>query len=178
MDFFISSADIGTYFHELHGTDQNMKTKKQNCLLRAGTPGKSNIDQPVDLHTRNAFRNLRLNAEDLALGLAARLRVLAKSLAAGCQGAENPTARKNLAYKALRLQLDDFMGHFIDRGTSEHHCFPVVRDYLLEFLPLELRGCSGNPCWLDQVERVISLLSESVCEIDEIWRETLPSFSL
>jgi hypothetical protein len=150
----------------------DMKSTTPHCLLRAGSSlGKrtsSNI-RPIDSRTTQAFHQLRLHAEELALELAVRLRVLGKSLAAACPGPEavDGNIGGSAAYANIRRQLEGFFGSLADDDPAAHHCFPVVRDYLQNSLPVELNGCGGAaPCRIELVETVISLLSESIFEED------------
>ena len=144
-----------------------MKAKKKNCLLQADRPSGEIVRAdgwPIDTHTTQAFQNFRAHAEDLALELAARLRVLGKSLAMGCPERVEFTGDKTTGYQSLRLQLDRFIGSLVEHGFAELPYFSVVRDYFQEFLPVELNGCVGQACRVEQVETVISLLSESANE--------------
>jgi hypothetical protein len=131
---------------------------------------------PIDPHTTQAFQSLRVHAEELALELAVRLRVLGKSLAAGCQGRGESTEYRTAAYKSLRLNLENFISSLVEHGIAEHHYSPVVR-YLQDSLPFELAGCPGQACRVGQVETVISLLSESVGENDDFSGALAPSIS-
>jgi hypothetical protein len=146
----------------------DMKSINLHCLLRDGSPFEertSSNSRPIDSRTTQAFHQLRLHAEELALELAVRLRVLGKSLAVACPGPE--AAGGSAAYAGIRRQLESFFGSLGDGETAGHHSFPVVRDYLRETLPPELNGCIGaNLCRIEVVETVISLLSESACEGD------------
>jgi len=161
-----------------------MKSKNPNCYLHTGTspakrtsPGALSIDS----RTAQAVQQLRFHAEEMALELAVRLRVLGKSLAAACLrlGTVTDKSRRNaLAYQDLRGQLDAFLSLQEDRGLTGHPCFPVIRNYLKESLPYEVNGCAGNdPCRVERIETVIALLSENSSESYEFIGDPVISFS-
>lgn len=148
----------------------DMKPDNPNCLLLATSSylGKTpSGGRSIDPRTAQALHQLRQHAEELALELAVRLRVLGKSLAAACPGPGVRGGRRtdgSSTYNNLRRQLDGFFGSLADRDFAVQHYFPVVREYFQETLPFELNGCVGDEsCRIEQVEAVISLLSESSC---------------
>ena len=158
-----------------------MKPKNPNCCLHADA---SPVEKPspgvslIDSRTTQAFQQLRFHAEDLALELAVRLRVLGKSLAAACQQPGRSAARKPVPYHALRLQFEHYMGSLVDRGFAQYRYFPVVRHCLQDSLPLEPNDCSGHPCRIERVEQVISLLSENIHGNEDYSWAPAPLFSL
>ena len=161
-----------------------MKSTKPNCLLRAGSSFEERTSpgsRPIDSRTTQAFHQLRLHAEELALELTVRLRVLGKSLAAACPGPETVGGRRTgglAAYTNIRRQLDGFFGSLVDGDFAGQHYFPIVREYIQEALPFELNGCVGDdPCRIELVEAVISLLSESTCEDDGFKEGLMLSYS-
>jgi hypothetical protein len=173
------------HFHRTTERMTDMKSTNPDCLLRAGSsfvettsPG----SRPIDLRTTQAFYQLRLHAEELALELAVRLRVLGKSLASACPGPEAVGGKRtggSAAYANIRRQLDGFFGSLVDDDLAAHHCFPVVREYIQETLPFELKGCAdADPCRIELVEAVVSLLSESSCEDDGCMEGLMLSYSL
>jgi hypothetical protein len=160
-----------------------MKSINPNCLLRAGSSLQERTSansRPIDSQTTQAFHQLRLHAEELALELAARLRVLGKSLTAACQGpwaADGKTGSPS-AYAGIRRQLDGFFGSLLDGDFADHPYVPVVRDYIQKNLPSELNGCgNANTCRIEIVESVISLLSECACEQDAFAEGLMVSYS-
>jgi hypothetical protein len=162
----------------------DMKSINLHCLLRDGSPFEertSSNSRPIDSRTAQAFHQLRLHAEELALELAVRLRVLGKSLAATCPGPEAVGRKRtggSAAYTNIRRQLDGFFGSLVDGDFAGQHYFPVVREYIQETLPFELNGCVGaDPCRIELVEAVISLLSESTCEDDGFKEGLMLSYS-
>lgn len=119
-------------------------------------------ERGIDADARQAFRELQNCAEDLALELTVRLRVLGKGLAAACQADGADTAQVSGLYCTLRQQFDHFLNAQADEGLSAQEFFPTVRHYLREFLPAELGVCGSVPfCRVQQVETVIALLSGS-----------------
>jgi hypothetical protein len=148
-----------------------MKMNNHRCLSHAGPfPEERNPagGRLIDAHTTQAFQQLQLHAEDLTLELAVRLRVLGKCLVMACPGLVAVVERKlggAVAYENLRRQLEGFLGSLVDLELAGHHCFPVVRNYLQESLPLELGDCVGAaPCRIELVETIVSLLSGHSCE--------------
>lgn len=147
-----------------------MKPNNPNCLHRAGSAPRERTpvrDRPIDSQTTQALHQLRLHAEEVALELAARLRVLGKSLAAACP--ENGACGRKVkgasaAYASIRRQLDAFFGSLVDNDFAGQHYFPIVQDYIQETFPFEVNGCPGNTCRIEHIEAVISLLSESTYE--------------
>ena len=160
----------------------DMKPKNPKCFLHADdssaektSPDVSSIDSP----TTQAFQLLLVHAEDLALELAVRLRVLGKSLAAVCcQQPGGAVARKPVPYHVLRQQFENFLGSLADHGFAQQNYFPIVCHYLQDSLPLEPKGCSGHTCRIGRVEEVISLLSANTHEHEDYSWAPAPSFSL
>jgi hypothetical protein len=166
-------------FSRHHERMTDMKSKNPHCLLRTGSS--SSHGRPIDLRTTQAFHQLRLHTEELALELAVRLRVLGKSLAAACPGPEAVGRKRTgglAAYTNIRRQLDGFFGSLVDGDFAGQHYFSVVREYIQETLPFELNGCvDADPCRIELVEAVISLLSESTCEDEAVTEGLILSFS-
>jgi len=163
----------------------DMKSKNPDCLLHAGpSPGErpSFGVRSIDSQTTQAFHQLRFHAEGLALELTVRLRVLGKSLAAACPGRGADGGKRaggSVTYQNLRRQLDGFLGSLVDHDLAGHRCFPVIRNFLQDSLPYEVNGCVGDdPCRIERVEAVISLLSDNICENDEFTGGPTLSFSL
>lgn len=155
-----------------------MNTEKSNCPFRDDHFPSELLDRQIDRRIRQVFRSLRLNKEDLALGLAARLRVLGKSLAAGCREGDQAADRQAHAYKALRLQLDEFMRSLVERGFAGHPAFSALHEYLRGSLPFEAGTCSGTVCRLELIDTAIALLSEGGWEKDGLEAPALSDFSL
>ena len=151
----------------------DMKSINLHCLLRDGSPFEertSSNSRPIDSRTTQAFHQLRLHAEELALELAVRLRVLGKSLASACPGhgaGDGKRTKGAIAYTKLRRQLDGFFGSLESRDFAGDRYYPVIRHYLQDALPGELedRVCT-DPCRIELVDAVISLLTENVFEGD------------
>lgn len=133
-----------------------MKSKKNACLQQTG-------NRPVDSRTTVAFRQLRLQAEDLTLELGVRLRVLGKTMHSACP--EQGTVLDPSAYKELRKQLDRFFASVARRKFPEDCHIHHIQSYLQDALPSELgEAVCGEPCPIELVETVISLLTESIFE--------------
>jgi hypothetical protein len=153
-----------------------MKSTNTNCLLSGGfapLAGTSTADRQVDALTTQAFRNLRIQSEELALELAVRLRVLGRGLFAGCK--ESVTIGKRTsggtaAYAALRLQLHQFLSSQTEDGSAEEHHLHAVQHYLQDLLPLAHRGgCLGRTeCLVQQVETAIAILSGTLYENEDL----------
>lgn len=138
-----------------------MKTEINNkCSLLdeiASGPG-----WPIDSRTTQAFHQFQLHAEEQALDLAVRLRVLGKSLTSGCLGRGVATGKNAEDFQSLRRQLENYLVSLVDHGFEKHPYFPTVRQCLQESLPFELNGCTGNHCTIERVETFISLLSDHI----------------
>jgi|GEM_PF-1936510 len=137
-----------------------MKTETNTCPLLDEVA--SGAGRQIDSRTTQAFHLFQLHAEEQALDLAVRLRVLGKSLASGCLGRGIATGKRAEDFQALRLQLENYLVSLADHGFEEHPYFPTVRHCLQEALPLELNGCAGKHCTIERVETFISLLSEHI----------------
>jgi hypothetical protein len=161
-----------------------MPAKKTRCLLHAGSTPKdkaSFASRPIDSKTTQAFHQLQFHAEELALELAVRLRVLGKSLGATCPGpaaVEGKRAGGLIAYKNVRRQLDVFLGGLTESEIAGHQCFPVIRHCIQDSLPYELNDCVvASSCRIELVETLISLLSDSICENHELAGGPLHAYS-
>ncbi len=123
---------------------------------------------------------MRLQTEDLALELAARLRVLGKSLSMICPEVKGEKrALEWNAYKEIRHHLDCFLDSVTHTEFTMPEVFNLVRQYLQDTLPLELDHCTGaGLCRIDIVEAVIALLSENVRENEGTERDLVAAFSL
>jgi len=145
-----------------------MNSRKSACPQRTETG-------PVDSRTTEVIRQLRLHAEDLALELAVRLRVLGKTLNSACP--EQGSGRTpSSAYKGLRRQLDSFFASVASHEFAGERYFDHIRSYLQDALPPELgEAVCAEPCRIELVDEVVSLLSEVGCGNDEL--ESLPAFS-
>jgi len=126
----------------------------------------------LDAGTAKSFQLLRLHAEGRALELAARLRVIGKSLAASCPGhggVADRTAPGTAAYHNLRRQLDGFLSAMCEAGAAGQHFFPAIHYFLQQILPHELHGCIGDEaCRIERVETIVALLSEAIGDNDEM----------
>jgi hypothetical protein len=174
---------MGFLFSPRNRMDTDMNSKN-NCLLRAGSSPVERTPsglRPIDSRTTQAFHQLRLHAEELALELAARLRVLGKSLAATCPGKGDADGKRTgapAAYAKIRRQLDGFFGSLAGSEFAGNRHFLVIRDYLQATLPPEPNGCgAADPCRIELVEAVVCFLSESNCENDGLSERPMVSFS-
>jgi hypothetical protein len=163
----------------------DMQPENPHCFHRAGRAFGEQASsglRSLDSCTTQALHLLRINAEELALELAVRLRVLGKSLAAGCPGQRSigdKSAQCSSAYQGLRRQLDGFLGSLVDSDCAGQRYLPVIRHYLHNALPPELHGCvGGDACRINRVEAVISLLSDNFYENDVFMEDPVLSFSL
>jgi hypothetical protein len=151
-----------------------MQTNHPHCVQHTGrhpkiktAPDRASLDSGI----AQSFQLLRLHAEGRALELAARLRVIGKSLAASCPGHGGAAARTTpgaAAYQNLRRQLDGFLSAMCEAGAAGQHFFPAIHYFLQQILPHELNGCIGDEaCRIERVETIVSLLSDAYCENDE-----------
>ena len=144
---------------------------KNPCRQRhADRTSRSSAAAAIDSRTRQALFQLRLHTEELALELAVRLRVLGNGMSAACQIAmadANKSTAESFAYANLRGQLDGFLGSHINGEFAKFQSFTVIRRYLLDTLPQELKICvSGGPCRLEIVEALVAMLSGNGHEHD------------
>jgi hypothetical protein len=163
--FFTTLSDTGTSQME------KMSQENSGCSMQASsfsTTGTFDQVGALDSRTAQIFRQLQAQAEDLALELVVRLRVLAKSLAAACFGhGEKPEVVETDAgtYRGLRRQLDDFFVSLEDRDFAGDDYFHYIRRFLQDSLPWEPGGCEDNtPCRIEVLESVIALLSDNSAE--------------
>jgi hypothetical protein len=153
-----------------------MIAKIKKCPLRGEAAPRSR--RPADLQTAQAFQQFQLHAEEQALALAVRLRVLGKSLSAGCQERGGSTDKEAQDFQSLRRQLENYLVFLVGLGFDNQPYFPPVRHYLQDSLPLELYGCAGNHCSIERVETLISLLSEGIRgKEDDFFEEPVSPFS-
>jgi hypothetical protein len=154
-----------------------MTTKIKKCALRGEIAPRSR--RPADRQTAQAFQQFQLHAEEQALALAVRLRVLGKSLSAGCQERGIPAGKKAQDFQSLRRQLENYLVFLVGLGFDKQPYFSPVCHYLQDSLPLELYGCSGTYCSIEQVETLISLLSEGIRgKEDDFYEEPVSPISL
>jgi len=145
---------------------EKMDQENSGCSVpvRSSSASKSfSLTGALDLPTTRVFRQLRVQAEDLALELVVRLRVLAKGLAAACPGhggKPGVPATDARIYRGLRRQLDDFFASLEDRDFAGHDYFHHIRRFLQDSLPWEPGACGGNEtCRIELLEAVITLLT-------------------
>lgn len=125
-----------------------------------GTPAHA---RTIDRGTRQVFRQVGLHAEDLALELAVRLRVLGKCLEAICHQREPgtlPTGREATTYQRLRRQLDDFLDALGEHEGRGRHYVPGIRRCLDAALPATPVACSGSDgCCIELLGILVGELS-------------------
>ncbi len=139
-----------------------MKPKAKTCHFNEEIVGVSSWS--IDSRTMHAFHQFQLYAEEQALELAVRLRVLGKSLVAGCQRHGNPSDTTAVAYRSLRQQLGQHLASLAENDSAKDHNFATIRQFLQGSLPNELNGCAKNFCSIERVEMLITLLSENFWE--------------
>jgi hypothetical protein len=150
-----------------------MKSKNPNCVRRIDPAAWKRTPvaiPPAESDLTQVLQQLKRYSEGLTLELAARLRVLEKSLATACPGHGSDLKKKpedSVPYKNLRRQLDIFLSSLENHHPTGAAFFPTIRQYLEQSLPYELQGCGdGEPCRIGWVEAVVSILSAYSNEAD------------
>jgi len=162
-----------------------MPTEQPHCFQQSGRRPKEKkpLDrQALDAGAARAFQLLRLQAEGRALELAARLRVIGKSLAVSCPGHGIVAPAKSVGavtYQSLRWQLEGFLGSLADSEHAAQNALHDVRQALQQVLPKELHGCIGDEtCRIERIETLVALLSDDCSENGDIAGIPALAFSL
>jgi hypothetical protein len=104
--------------------------------------------------------------EESALELAARLRVLVRSIMAGPDGLGRFPGRAGLfpvSYANLRSQFENYLIFLAVEGLTEGNpYFPIIQDYLVRLLPVDI--CQAIPLHsreelIAQIEEVMAVLT-------------------